>query len=184
MIELKNALKYAKTNISKAVDINQYSHEKPPNVNLFNHSIPNSSADTLMINGNIFWFPNIKSLNGAIIKNPQSQYIFCNEVCDCVAIGGTVKDENGRTHIFGAHVYESILEFQMQNIIDEIFKYDLIPKKVMYSPREDTSSWQSGLKVLEDTFFKTINVLRNKENQAEMIVGIEGIILNDKFYDL
>ena len=182
MIELQNALNYAKDNISKAVEITQYSSNKPVNVNLFNHTIPEASKESLMID-NIFWFPNIKSLYGAIITNPKSQYIFCNEVYDCVAIGGTIIDKNQRTHIFGAHVYECMLMFQMQTIIDEILKYGLIPKKALYSPREDTLSWEKGQKTLERHFSETTTILRDKENRAEMIIGIEGIILNDKFYN-
>jgi hypothetical protein len=187
MIELSNALKYAQSNISRAIEINQDSPEKPLNVNLFNHVFSDTldhtvSKESLMIDNNIFWFPNVKSLYGAIIKNPKSQYIFCNEICDCVGIGGTIRDKGGQTHIFGAHVYESILDDQMQNIINEIIKHGS-PKKVVYSPREDTS-WQTGLKVLENNFLETISVIRTKTNQTEMIVGIEGIILNDKFYKL
>lgn len=184
MIELETALTYAKDNIPKAIDINQDSPEKPTNIKLFNHAIPGSLEEALMINGRILWFPNIKSLNGAIIKNPQSQYIFCNEIYDCVAIGGIIQDKEGQNHIFGAHVYESILRLQMKSIIDEILKCGLKPKKVIYSPREDTLSWEKGQKVLENYFSETITVLRNKENQAEMIVGIGGLILNNKFYKL
>lgn len=181
---LKSTLDYARNNLSKAIDINMDSPERPKNVYLFNHSIPNMHEEAFMINGNIFWFPNLKSLNGAIIKNPQSQYIFCNEVCDCVGIGGTIKDKNGQTYIFGAHVYESILMFQMQNIVDKILNYGLIPDKVIYSPRIDTLSWEGGLDTLKNNFPNTINILREKDNQAEMIIGIEGILLNDELYKL
>ena len=184
MDELKNVLKYAKDNRYNAVDITQDSLKKPKNVYLFNHSIPESSKEALMIDDSIFWFPNIKSFYGAIIQNPQKQYIFCNELFDCVGLGGTIKDEAGQTHIFGAHVYESILQFQMQDIVNEFSKYGLLPDKVLYSPREDTGSWKRGQEVLERHFLETISVLRKNGNQAEMIVGIEGILLNNKFYEL
>lgn len=182
MNNLNSILEFAKKNMSNAIDINSNHPKKPSNVYLFNHAIPGGSEEALMIDKKIIWFPNIKSIYGAIIKGPKEQYIFCNEIFDCVGIGGTLRDEKGNKHIFGTHVYESILKYQMMGLVKEIYKHNLTPEKVIYSPREDTSDWEKGLKILEENFFKTTNVLREKNNEAEMILGQEGLLLNNIFY--
>ncbi len=187
MKRLKQNLNIAREFKQKAEKITENSVLKPSNVILINHAIPSTSTFTpskeaLLIQNRIPYFPNNKALYGAIIKNPKNQYIYGDEIFDCIALGMLLKDKENQQHLFGAHMYISLIDFHIKNIIKELSHHQITPQSIFYSPRTDTLIHEEGLKELQKVSKNTTQILREKENEAEIIIGLEGIILNNQYY--